>query len=106
GNDVDTESFRGKKALFVNWSPGCGYCVKIAPELAAAQEELLAHGVDLVFVTAGDLDANRQLFEDHGITATALLRDDTEFDDPFAGMGTPVAYLVDAEGKVAAPLAY
>jgi hypothetical protein len=29
-----------------------------------------------------------------------------DFLDPFPGMGTPVSYLLDAEGKVAAPLAY
>jgi thiol-disulfide isomerase/thioredoxin len=31
---VDLEDFRGKPVLLVNWSPQCGFCDLIAPDLA------------------------------------------------------------------------
>lgn len=106
GNRVDTRTWAGQQTLLVNWSPQCGYCVNIAADLGAAVSGLAEHGVRLVLLAAGDLDTNRALVAEHGLTATVLLRADAEFDDPFPAMGTPVAYLLDAEGRVAAPLAY
>ena len=34
GNEVALEDLRGKKVLLVNWSPQCGYCHRIIPDLA------------------------------------------------------------------------
>jgi thiol-disulfide isomerase/thioredoxin len=102
GEDVTLGSYRGRPVLLVNWSPGCGFCLKIAGELGALQEELERQGISMVFVTSGDPDANRKVFADAGLTAPALVR--TGVDDPFKGFGTPAAYLIDEDGKVAAPL--
>ena len=60
----------GKRVLLVNWSPGCGFCVKIAGELAAlAPAPRRAATSTCVFVTIGDADANRAVFDDAGLTA-------------------------------------
>src|SRR5579859_6398369 len=40
GNPVSLASLCGKRVLLVNWSNHCGFCSMIAPDLAAAQEEL------------------------------------------------------------------
>jgi thiol-disulfide isomerase/thioredoxin len=98
----------GGQVLLVNWSPSCGYCVKIAPTLAEHQAKLAENGVTLAFITSGPADANRELFDTHGLTGPAFMRESApdEFDDPFPSMGTPVAYLVDEAGAVAAPIAY
>ena len=108
GVSVDLAGLRGRQVLLVNWSPTCGYCAKIAPELAEAQAGLAEQGVALVLLTSGEADANRELLETHGLSAMALLRQEIEddFEDPFPAMGTPVAYLVDTEGRIAEPLAY
>jgi thiol-disulfide isomerase/thioredoxin len=96
------------KVLLVNWSPNCGYCLKIAPELGAAQQKLADAGVTLAFLTAGDVEANRTVFDDAKLDALAFMRESQpdDFEDPFPAMGTPVAYLLDADGTVAAPLGY
>jgi len=108
GSTVDLTSLRGDQVLLVNWSPHCGFCERVAPELAAMQPALASRNVKLLFVSVGSVEENRELFQKTGLQADALLRADVgeDFADPFPAMGTPVAYLLDAEGKIAAPLAY
>ncbi len=100
GEQRSLSDFRGRRTLLVNWSPGCGFCVTIASELAALDPVLTEQDVSLVFVTLGDAESNRALNEQHGLGAPMLLRDGTET-DPFNGTGTPAALLLDAEGTLA-----
>jgi peroxiredoxin len=103
GRAVALADLRGRDVLLVNWSPRCGFCSMIAPELAELQPELRARGVELVFITLGEADENRPLLEEQGLHPTLLLTGD---DPPevFAGLGTPSAYLVDADGRAASEL--
>ena len=59
--------------------------------------------MDLVFITLGDAEENRPLLEEHGLQPRLLLGDQGET-EVFAGVGTPAAYLVDAEGRAASEL--
>ncbi|HXY73487.1 MAG TPA: PqqD family peptide modification chaperone [Actinomycetota bacterium] len=108
GSIVNLESLRGSQVLLVNWSPHCGFCERVAPELAAMQPALASRDVRMVFLSAGNAEDNRALLDSAGIQAQVLLREagEHEIEDPFPAMGTPVAYLLDAEGRIAAPLAY
>jgi len=105
GRTVSLESLRGQKFLLVNWSPTCGFCKQIAPELAELQPRLRERGVRQVLIATGEIDANRQIIQEAGLEALLLLQEAGEA-EVFSGMGTPVAYLVDEEGKNAATLAY
>jgi thiol-disulfide isomerase/thioredoxin len=105
GDTVSLESFRGEKVLLVNWSPTCGYCKKIAPELAELQPKLAEQGVRTVFIATGEVEANRAIMKEAGLDALMLFQAPGEA-EVFVGMGTPVAYLVDEEGKNAAQVAY
>ena len=97
GTERSLSDTRGRRTLLVNWSPGCGFCVKIADELAALHPLLAEHDVELVFVTLGHADSNRSVFDPVALTAPTLLRDGTGV-DPFRGTGTPAAYLLDENG--------
>jgi len=97
------EDFRGQRVLLVHWSPACGFCTRIASELADFEGKLRARKTELVLVSAGDAEANRAVAQEHGLTAPVLLQD--EQIAAFSGLGTPAAYLIDEEGRVAAPLA-
>jgi peroxiredoxin len=100
GDERSLSDFRGKRTLLVNWSPGCGFCVAIADELAALDPLLAERDVDLVLIASGDVEANRSVHDEHGLTAPTLLRDGTDV-DPFQGTGTPAAYLLEADGTLA-----
>ena len=103
GTEVAAADLRGRSVLLVNWSPRCGFCRVIAPELAELQPELDERGVELVFITLGDPEENRPLLEEHGLHPRLLLGDQGET-EVFAGVGTPAAYLVDPEGRAASEL--
>ena len=107
GDPVALSDLAGRKVLLVNWSPGCGFCRKIAGELAELDAYLIKQGVTLAFVASGTAGANRELFEESGLDALILLRGgEPGSPDPFPGLGTPAAYLLDEHRVVAAPLAY
>jgi peroxiredoxin len=103
GNEVALSDLRGRPVLLVNWSPRCGFCVNIAPELAELQPDLRRRGVEMVFLTFGEAEENRALLQEHGLEPTALLLEPGE-NEVFPGIGTPSAYLVDEEGKAASEL--
>ena len=103
GVEVAIADLQGRDVLLVNWSPRCGFCTRIAPELAALQPELQARGVEMVFITLGDAEENRPMLEEHSLYPRVLFGDGLDV-EVFAGVGTPSAYLVDGEGKAASPL--
>lgn len=156
GDDLDITQLRGHRVLLVNWSPTCGFCLRIAPELAELTPLLAEKDVELVLLSNGSPEENQEVFDAHGLHVRTFLEpnlyldeDDEEDDgtsavgdeaghadhdhgdelqaaaeeehvhqhgvdddgfedvypDPFPAMGTPVAYLLDADGRVAVPLA-
>jgi peroxiredoxin len=105
GRTVSLADFRGSRMLIVNWDPRCGFCDLAAADLAELQTELRKRGVRILLVSRGDADSNRKLIETHGLECPVLLLKGESQLKPFAYMGTPVAYLLDEEGKVARPLA-
>ncbi len=106
GREVALEELKGKRVLLVHWHPGCGFCDLIAPDLARLQGDLHRRNVQLLFVCAGDAEANRKLAEEHGLEAPILLlKGNEKVVEAFQGQPTPVAYLLDEGGRVARPLA-
>ncbi len=106
GHEVTLQEFldRDQRVLLVNWSPSCGFCEMIAPDLAEHQARLLSSGVQLILVSSGDAVKNLQLAQEHGLNCPILLQPDSGRLDIFRNQGTPVALVVDQESKVATPL--
>lgn len=108
GRQVALKDLRGQRVLLIHWSARCGFCALMAPELAAMQDDLGRAGVRVLLVTSGEAEEERKLAREHGLECPILLqeRGDHRAGLPaFAHHGTPVAYLLDADGKVAEPLA-
>jgi len=105
GRDVALEDLRGRRVLLVHWDPRCGFCGKIAPDLATLQGDLRKRNTELVLVSYRDPDENRLFAEERGLDCAVLLQRDAETIAGFARMGTPVAYLLDERGRVAKPVA-
>jgi peroxiredoxin len=104
GDRVALEDLLGRRLLLVNWSPACGYCRRIAPDLEELRPKLAREGVELILLASGTPEDNRDLAREHGLEARILLQEEGPI-ELFAGMGTPVAYLVDEEGRTASELA-
>jgi peroxiredoxin len=105
GHPVALEDYRGRRVLLVQWSPTCSFCEQLAPELADLQIQLRAHQIQPVLVSDGDAKANRRLANRYGLDSPILLQPADGQVEAFKGQGTPVAYLMDEQGRVAAPLA-
>jgi peroxiredoxin len=95
--EVELDQFRGERLLLVHWSPDCGYCRQIAPDLAGLQETLRKRKTELVLVSYGSREANRALLEEHGLTCRVLLQPDGATVEGFAHM--------DEKGRIAKPVA-
>ncbi len=106
GREVSLSQLSGKKTLLVNWSPTCGYCEMIGPELAGLLPELDRANTRLVLLAHGDRETNRSSAEDYGLTTSVLLLGDNANPASFQGVGTPAAFLLDEGGKVASPLVF
>lgn len=106
GAIIDLAQQRGRRTLLVNWSPYCGYCVGLAPKLAEIQPALAEAGVDMVMLSVGEAQPNLVVFEEHPQIAKIALKTPDMEGNPFPGLGTPAAYLLDEDLKVASPLAY
>ena len=105
GRAVALGDFRGKRVLLVHWNFECGFCDSIAPELARLQAPFEKHNVQLVLFARGEARSNQEGATEHGLKCPILLMKDPEKAGPFEHEGTPVAYLLDEEGRVAAPIA-
>jgi thiol-disulfide isomerase/thioredoxin len=97
--------FAGSRTLLVNWSPRCGFCDRIAPELAGAQVALSDSGVQLVFVSIGEPEEVLANLDRLGLSPPKVLLAEPGTVEMFAGLGTPAAYLLDEQGRVLQPLA-
>jgi peroxiredoxin len=105
GGEVGLEDFQGKRVFLVHWSPECGFCRRIADDLARLSGDLSRRKTELLFVSYGSPEANRALMEQHGLRSQVLLQPDGQTVTGFARIGTPAAYLLDEKGRIAKPIA-
>jgi peroxiredoxin len=105
GRPVALEAFRGKRVLLVHWNFECGFCDSIAAELGRLEPRFEKQDVQLVLLSYGEAPSNQKQAAEHGLKCPILLMKEGEKPAPFEQEGTPVTYLLDEEGRVAAPLA-
>ena len=105
GKVIALQDLRGRRVLLVNWNFECGFCDSIAPKLASFEPSFQQRNVQLLLLAHGESAPNREGAAEHGLKCPILLVSGTEEAGAFENEGTPVAYLVDEEGRVAAPVA-
>jgi methylamine dehydrogenase accessory protein MauD len=101
GRVVSLEDFRGKETLLLFWSPSCGHCQKMLPDLKEWEADPPRGAPKLIVVSDGTVEANRE----QGLRSPVVLDQGYRVSDAFGAQGTPSAVLVDAEGRVASTVA-
>ena len=98
GKPVKLSDFRGRLTLVLFWRPGCGFCQRMLPDLLAWEEKPPEGAPNLLVVSSESVADNQAL----GLRAPVLLdQDGMGVGSQFGATGTPMAVLVDAEGKIA-----
>ncbi len=88
-----------KPVLFIFVSPTCSPCRAMVPRFDKWQNEL-EDKVNFVFISNRDPDDNREKFGSV-VTKRILLQNETEISDLFRAKWTPMAVLMDVNGRVA-----
>jgi thiol-disulfide isomerase/thioredoxin len=98
---VDLADLRGASTLVLFWNPGCGFCQQMLPELKTWEAERPPTSPRILVVSTGTVEANQAL----GLQSPVLLDQDFSAGRAFNANGTPMAVLVDADGKIASEVA-
>jgi peroxiredoxin len=103
GGELSLLEYRGRSVLLVFSDPHCGPCDALAPEL----EWLYRHSTDLqlVMISRGDREANRAKAAEHRLTFPIALQRHWEVSRDYAMFATPIGYLIDEWGMIAADVA-
>jgi peroxiredoxin len=103
GGELALEAYRGRRVLLVFSDPDCGPCQQLAPEL----ERLHRRRPDLavLMVSRRDPEANRRKVDELGLTFPVALQRSWEVSLKYAYFATPVGYLIDERGIIAADVA-
>ena len=93
--------FRGHPAVIIFFNPECGFCQQLAPRLG----RLPAGAPKTIVISRGERELHRQLVHEHGWRAEVLLEPAWEIATRYRTNATPTAYRIDADGRIASPLA-
>ncbi len=103
GGELSLSQYRGRRVLLLFSDPKCAPCNALLPDLqrryAAGSE------VDVVMVSRGDHAANARKIAELGVTFPVVLQRQWEISKLYGMFATPIAFLVDEQGTIAAPVA-
>jgi peroxiredoxin len=102
GGELSLTEFRGRPLLLVFSDPECGPCNALAPQL---ERRSRAGDVQVLMVSRGDERTNEVKRREHRLSFPIVLQRQWEISKLYAMFATPIAYLIDARGVVAAPVA-
>ena len=103
GGELSLVEYRGRRVLLVFSDPECGPCEQLAPDL----ERLHRQRSDLavLMVSRRDEAANRQKVAALGLTFPVALQQSWEISLLYGIFATPIGYLIDEQGVIAADMA-
>ena len=92
--------YRGKKVLLVFSDVDCGPCDALAPDLVRIAGSADGDGLELVMISRGDPEENRDKAKEHGFPFPVLLQRSWEVSKQYGMFATPIAFLIDEEGVI------
>lgn len=103
GGELSLLDFRGKSVLVVFTDPDCEPCVALSPQLQAASDAV--PDLEIVLISRGEPAANAAHVAESGIKLPVVLQRQWEVSREYGMFATPIAYLVDEWGMIAAEVA-
>jgi methylamine dehydrogenase accessory protein MauD len=103
GEELALEGSRGRPLLLVFSDPQCGPCDQLAPELERFHRQ--QRDVQVLMVSRRDAEANRQKVKEQGLTFPVVLQEQWEISLRYGIFATPVGYLINEGGVLAADVA-
>ena len=103
GGELAREEFRGRHLLLVFSDPQCGPCDALAPELQKFHRE--HPEIAMLMISRGEPKDNRAKVKEHGLSFPIVLQRQWEISRRYAMFATPIAYLIDGQGVIAADVA-
>jgi methylamine dehydrogenase accessory protein MauD len=97
GQNISLDRFRDREVLLLFWNPNCGFCQRMLPELRKRDAGVTMKLPELVVVSSG----TKQEGEAMGLQISVLLDPQTKLGHALGAHGTPMAVLLDTEGRVA-----
>ncbi len=95
GKEVNLADWLGQETVLLFWSPSCGFCQRVLPELRGWERERPAGSPKLLIISSGAAEANRAM----ELASPVLLDDAFRTGRMFGAAGTPSAVLVDGGGE-------
>ncbi|HKC55334.1 MAG TPA: peroxiredoxin family protein [Vicinamibacterales bacterium] len=103
GGELSLSQYRGRKVVLLFSDPKCGPCNALLPDVQ--QRYAAGSEVDVVMVSRGDHAANASKLAELRVTFPVVLQRQWEISKLYGMFATPIAFLVDEQGTIAAPVA-
>jgi peroxiredoxin/uncharacterized membrane protein YphA (DoxX/SURF4 family) len=102
GETVKLSDLRGSPTLVLFWRPSCGFCARMLPDLKAWETNRSNGAPKVLVVSTDSVEDNKAM----GLRSQVVLeKGGMSVGAKFGATGTPMAVLVDAQGKIASELA-
>jgi peroxiredoxin len=99
GRLTSLQEYRGRRVVLVFSDPHCGPCSELAPCLVRAYGRRRAATTEIVIVSRGEIDENRQKAEAHGFQFPVVLQDRWKLSKQYGIFATPVAFVIGEDGR-------
>ena len=98
GSVVRLSDFRGSPTLLLFWRPSCGFCQRMLNELQTWEAQAQEGALKLLVVSTGSVQENQAMDLRSPVVLDAA---GLSIGIQFGARGTPMAVLIDAQGKIA-----
>lgn len=101
GRQVQLADLKGSETLLLFWNTGCGFCKQMLDDLKALEARRTPQEPKIVVFSSGPTDEIRAL----GLRSTVIPDPSFTYGPRFGANGTPMAVLLDDQGRVASSVA-
>ena len=101
GKSVGLADFYSRRTLLLFWNPGCGFCSQMLGELKRWDAAPPSDAPQLLVVSTGTAEEARSM----GLRSPVVLDPQARAGPAFGANGTPMAVLVDENGRIGSDIA-